>query len=185
MFDSKARAHDQHMYCPFIVMAKKVINFLKTSNLLIFMCRCACMLSRFSIVWLFVTLWTLARQALLSMECSRQEYWSGLPFPSPADLPNPRGSNLGLLHCRQILYHLSHQGSPFWQDIKTITAERKIFSTKGLVKWNIPMTKMNLTFTPSIEIHARWNIDLNFRAKIIKLLEENKKCELELCKFLI
>ena len=96
-----------------------------------------------------------------------------------------QGLNLSLLHCRQILYHLSHQGSPFWQDIKTITAERKIFSTKGLVKWNIPMTKMNLTFTPSIEIHARWNIDLNFRAKIIKLLEENKKCELELCKFLI
>ena len=42
------------------------------------------------------------------------------------------------------------------------------------------MTKMNLTFTPSIEIHARWNIDLNFRAKIIKLLEENKKKKIEL-----
>ena len=31
--------------------------------------------------------WTVARQALLSMEFSRQEYWSGLPFPSPGDLP--------------------------------------------------------------------------------------------------
>ena len=38
---------------------------------------------------------------------SRQEYWSGLPCPSPGDLPNP-----GLLNCRQILCHLSHQGSP-------------------------------------------------------------------------
>ena len=32
---------------------------------------------------------TIARQAPLSMEFSRQEYWSGLPFPSPGDLPNP------------------------------------------------------------------------------------------------
>ena len=40
-------------------------------------------------VWLFVTLWTIARQALLSMGFSRQEFWSGLPFPSPGDLPVP------------------------------------------------------------------------------------------------
>jgi len=39
---------------------------------------------------------------------SRQEYWSGLPFPSPGDLPNP-GIKPGLQHCRQTLYHLSHQ----------------------------------------------------------------------------
>ena len=38
---------------------------------------------------LFVTPWTVARQAPLSMEFSRQEYWSGLPFPSPGDLPDP------------------------------------------------------------------------------------------------
>ena len=37
----------------------------------------------------FVTPWTLALQAALSMEFSRQEYWSGLPFPSPGDLPDP------------------------------------------------------------------------------------------------
>ena len=35
------------------------------------------------------TPWTVASQAPLSMEFSRQEYWSGLPFPSPGDLPNP------------------------------------------------------------------------------------------------
>ena len=40
-------------------------------------------------VWLFETPWTVAHQALQSMEFSRQEYWSGLPFPSPGDLPNP------------------------------------------------------------------------------------------------
>ena len=40
-------------------------------------------------VWLFATLWTIACQAPLSMGFSRQEYWSGLPFPSPRDLPKP------------------------------------------------------------------------------------------------
>ena len=49
-----------------------------------------CVLSRFSCVWLFVTPWTVAHQAPLSMRFSRQENWGGLPFPSPGDLPNPR-----------------------------------------------------------------------------------------------
>ena len=40
-------------------------------------------------VRLFVTPWTVARQVPLSMGFSRQEYWSGLPFPSPGDLPDP------------------------------------------------------------------------------------------------
>ena len=37
----------------------------------------------------FVIPWTVAHQVPLSMEFSRQEYWDGLPFPSPGDLPNP------------------------------------------------------------------------------------------------
>ena len=49
----------------------------------------ACMLSHFSRVRLFATLWTVAHQAPLSMGFSRQEYWSGLPCPPPGDLPNP------------------------------------------------------------------------------------------------
>ena len=52
----------------------------------------------------FVTPWTVASQALLSMEFSRQEYWSGLPFPSPGDLPNP-GMELG---------------SPAWPAVSTV-----------------------------------------------------------------
>ena len=47
------------------------------------------MLSCFSHVQLFVTPWTIAHQAPLSMGFSRQEYWSQLPFPSPGDLPDP------------------------------------------------------------------------------------------------
>ena len=46
------------------------------------------LLSCFSCVWLFVTLWTVALQAPLSMWFSRQERWSGLPFPSPENFPN-------------------------------------------------------------------------------------------------
>ena len=45
-----------------------------------------CMLS---CVWLFATPWTVAHQASLSMDFSRQEYWSGLSFLSPGDLPDP------------------------------------------------------------------------------------------------
>ena len=45
----------------------------------------------------FATPWTTARQAPLSMGFSRQEYWSGLPFPSPGDLPDP-GIEPTLLH---------------------------------------------------------------------------------------
>ena len=48
----------------------------------------ACVLSHFSRVCLFATLWTVACQAPLSM-VSRQKYWSGLPCPSPGNLPNP------------------------------------------------------------------------------------------------
>ena len=49
----------------------------------------ACMLNHFSHVQLFVTPWTVARQAPLSMGFSRQGYWSGLPCPAPGDLPDP------------------------------------------------------------------------------------------------
>ena len=60
-------------------------------------------------VQLFVTPWTVTHQAPLSTGFPRQEYWSGLPFPSPGDLSNPRVEP-GLLYCRWILYWLSHQG---------------------------------------------------------------------------
>ena len=46
------------------------------------------MLTRFSHVQLFAALWTVAHQAPLSLGFSRQEYWSGLPFPPPEDLSN-------------------------------------------------------------------------------------------------
>ena len=51
-------------------------------------CMHAWVLSHFSCVWLFGTLWTVACQTPLSMGFSRKEYWSRLPCPSPGDLPN-------------------------------------------------------------------------------------------------
>ena len=56
------------------------------------MCVCVCAQARaqlLSHVRSFATPWTVAHQAPPSMEFSRQEYWSGLPFPSPGDLPDP------------------------------------------------------------------------------------------------
>ena len=60
-----------------------------------------------SCVWLFANPWIGAHQAPPSMGFPNQEYWSGLPFPSSGDLPNP-GVEHGLPHCRQTLYCLSH-----------------------------------------------------------------------------
>ena len=48
-----------------------------------------CVLSCFSCVWFFATLWTIVNQAPLSMGFSRQKYCSGLPFPTPGDLLDP------------------------------------------------------------------------------------------------
>ena len=62
------------------------IKHLSSTN---FCNRDVCALSHFSRVWFFATPWTVARQAPLSMGFPRQEYWSGLPFPPPADLPDP------------------------------------------------------------------------------------------------
>ena len=71
---------------------------------------CACVLSHFSHVQLFVTPWTVAHQAPLSMGFSRQEYWSGLPCPPPGDLPNP-GIEPGSPTLQEDSLLLSHWGS--------------------------------------------------------------------------
>ena len=61
-------------------------------------------------VQLFVIPWTVANQAPLSIEFPRQEYWGGLPFLSPGDLPDPR--NTHVLPWQADSLPLSHQGSP-------------------------------------------------------------------------
>ena len=75
---------------------------------------CAYSLSR---IRLFVTPWTVAHQAPLSMEFSKQEYWSRLPFPSTGDLPN-LGTESGSPALQVDSLPLSHLGSPkkVWGD---------------------------------------------------------------------
>ena len=70
--------------------------------------------------------WTVACQAPLSTGFSRQEYWSGLPFPSLGIFWTQK-SNLGLLHCRQIIYWLSYEGvfaTPWTVTFETGSASR-------------------------------------------------------------
>ena len=62
------------------------ITFHEVTKRLVLVDKCEC--SFLSGVQLFATAWTAAHQAPLSMEFSRKEYWSGLPFPSPVDLPD-------------------------------------------------------------------------------------------------
>ena len=64
-------------------------------------------------VQLLVIPCSIACQPLLSMGFSRQEYWSGLPFPSAGDLLTQE-SNPGLLHCRQILLPTELRWKPFY-----------------------------------------------------------------------
>ena len=73
---------------PWIQMGFRTQNFSSFRKLMKHSCMHACMISHFSHVQVFVTLWTVAHQAPLSMGFSRQEYWSGLPCPLPGDLPN-------------------------------------------------------------------------------------------------
>ena len=58
----------------------------------IYLCEalCDCKNLSFPFVWIFATPWTIAYRVPPSMEFSRQEYWSTLPFPSPGDLPDPQ-----------------------------------------------------------------------------------------------
>ena len=59
----------------------------------------------------FVTPWAVARQASLSLGFSRQEYWSGLPFLPPGDLPYPGRTCVSCVACSWILYPLNYGGS--------------------------------------------------------------------------
>ena len=69
-------------------MVKAINTLCKISSFSLIVIKPLCTQS-LSHVWLFVTPWTVAHQAPLAKEFFRQEHWSGLPFSSPGDLPNP------------------------------------------------------------------------------------------------
>ena len=82
LFQLLETAHIPCLMTPFLTLQSQ--QWWKIESFL-----CYAMLCRFNHVRLFVTLWTLACQAPLSMGFSRQEYWSGLPCLPPEDLPDP------------------------------------------------------------------------------------------------
>ena len=87
---------------------------------------CACVLTRFSCVQLFVTLGTVACQAPLSLEFSLQEYWRGLPFPSLEDPSDP-----GI----KFSSPLSHWGGPPYPQATFISkASRKPLAPLGFLR---------------------------------------------------
>ena len=82
---------------------------------LVYKCQYGCVLSHFSRVWLCVTPWIVALQAPLSMGFSRQEYWSGLPWPPSGDLTQPRDlTQVSSISCigRRVFLPLEPLGKP-------------------------------------------------------------------------
>jgi len=84
------RKREKHLHlCQYLIFFSNILNPSPwMSPPLNFVASSTCVLSSFSCIWLFATLWTVAFQAPLSVGFSRQEYWSGLPCPPPGDLPN-------------------------------------------------------------------------------------------------
>ena len=83
-------------------------------------------------VQLFATPWTVAYQASPSMGFSRKECWSGLPFPSPGDLPDPRNQTRVSHIAGRRFYHMNHQGSPL---IKILPTDIQIRCTLDYFPW--------------------------------------------------
>ena len=81
-------------------------------------------------VRLFVTLWTVAYQALPSMGFSRQEYWSGLPFPSPGDLPDP-GTELGSPKLQADSLPSEPPGKQFWINFSKMLQKYNFLCTQN------------------------------------------------------
>ena len=113
------------------------------------------------------TSWTVARQAPLSMGFSGQKYWSGLPFPSPGDLPDP-GINWHLLHCRQILYCLSHQRIPLYVNFT---------QNLGGVYWHPHLT---LICVKKIRWVNRWAVRCSCKKTSKVLMRVSKWCVYEI-----
>ena len=88
-----------------------ILNVIHLKLIVVYVSYCCCLVSVVSNS--FATPWTVAHKAPLSMECPGQEHQSGLPFPSPGESSQPRhGIHVSCMD-RQILYQLSHKGSPY------------------------------------------------------------------------
>ena len=119
-----------------------------------------CVLSCFSCVWLLVTLWTVALQAPLSMGFPRQEYWSGLPFSSLGNLPDPGIEQclLCLLHWQAGSLSLVPPGKPIWHIADCIK-----HYNKAIIKlpWEYGEGKIEIRIMERRSLNREFELDLN------------------------
>ena len=117
-----------------------------------------------------VTVWTVTHQAALSTGFSQQEYWSGLPFPSPEDLPNPGIKPGSSRHCRQILYCLSYREAmkKWWFLIvmleKTLESpldykDKKLVNPKKKINPEYSLDGLMLKVKFQYSGHLMWRVD--------------------------
>ena len=99
-------------------------------------------------VWLFVTPWTVAHQAPLSMGFPRQEYWSRLPFLSPADLPHP-GIEPASSALQVDSLPLSYQGNPKYPPTPQFCFQKQTVSKSR--KWKTPWIEF-------LEVKSQWSL---------------------------
>ena len=105
------------------------------------MCVCTCSVTCHA--WLFAILWTVARQAPLSMGFSRQGYWSGVPFLFPGDLPNP-GIEPRSPAWQADSLSAKPQGKPKNTGVGSLSLLQRIFPTQG--------SNLHLLYL----LHCRW-----------------------------
>ena len=102
-----------------------------------------------------MTPWTIAGQTPLSMEFSVQEYWSGLPFPSPGDLSNP-GIQRRSPALQAVLYHLSHQRSPIYYKQFYILLSRASLIAHGILNTGLQYSLACLVAQTVKDLPAMW-----------------------------
>ena len=104
-----------------------------------YICMHVCVLSH---VRLFVTSWTVIHQAPLSMEFSRQEYWSGLSLPTSRDLPNPGTEPASPALAGEFYSTVHLGGSYFYLHIFMLKKKAKIAS--NLTQWHQKVVNISL-----------------------------------------
>ena len=111
----------------------------------------AFVLSRFSRAWLFATLQTVACQAPQSIRFSRQEYWSGLPFPSPGDLPDPGIQPMSLMS---------------WSITLIISDENKTRPYCPVMDWMVSPQNLYVATSTSNIIALRYRVFKEIKVKL-------------------
>ena len=118
-------------YTQHLVVTHEGKNLKKNVCICIYVCVCV-----FSCVQLFATPWTVTCQDLLSMEFSRQEYWRGLPFPTPGDLSDPGNEPESLVSPALTGGFLFCQCTT-WEALIYIGTTKSLWCTLAHCKWTV------------------------------------------------